>query len=576
MDKKTRNISTSEFERVAVQNGYEFFTAEEVASYYREGIQKSMKGELSQAEKDEFVGDVRGLQKAICMDENGNAVTYYYRKSQIKWNVAADGTILKGIAGEYADTAENRKLNRVGKAFIGNVELIKSLYSDEQGIKDSTLASRALSIKKSVVNLVSAARQRGDEDFYKSIQEAVHAYMTEYGEVLDEAQGVIKAQDFQDVLEDVIDAQDDLATIVKARAGRYADTAENRRLHRVGQEYGSKKQEEAEEGKPAADEKKEGGAASRSTESVKRDISILEENKDRIVAKYGQEAYDKKMEALNAEAKTLGEEEEKRLEEKRADRQDADEEERKKAEKRAKRQERRRARHAAKREAAKKAKEEAKGDDKKKLPEGWKKSIRVIDDEDSWSVALEQAMGDKYYEVFTEDLAQDEDEWFKKMEEMIPKYMSPKQVQSLIDEVGTEAEGEATAEAEEEQKQAERGDVVKRMSDAKVSFGSIDQILREGAENKSGDSGAVRGDIEVDLSGSYNEHAWKSSGRSKPKKTYQLILHTDADAGAFNRGTLTRNQIKGVTLVESNPWEGSYVKIKDVNLDDLPVRADRR
>lgn len=247
MDKKTRNISTSEFERVAVQNGYEFFTAEEVASYYREGIQKSMKGELSQAEKDEFVGDVRGLQKAICMDENGNAVTYYYRKSQIKWNVAADGTILKGIAGVYADTAENRKLNRVGKAFIGNVELIKSLYSDEQGIKDSTLASRALSIKKSVVNLVSAARQRGDENFYKSVQEAVHAYMTEYGEVLDEARGVIKAQDFQDVLEDVIDAQDDLAAIVKARAGRYADTAENRRLHRVGQEYGSKKQEEAEE-----------------------------------------------------------------------------------------------------------------------------------------------------------------------------------------------------------------------------------------------------------------------------------------------------------------------------------------
>lgn len=556
MDKRIENISASEFERVAVQNGYEFFTAEEVASYYREGIRKSIECELSQAEKDEFLNDVRGLQKAICMDEKGNAVKYYYRKSQIEWNVAADGTILKGIAGVYADTAENRKLNRVGKAFVGNVELIKSLYSDKQGIKDSTLASRALSIKKSVVNLVSAARRRGDEDFYKSVQEDISAYMAEYGEVLDEAQGIIKAQDFQDVLEDVIDAQDDLAAIVKARAGRYADTAENRRLHRVGQrygeqkqpkeedfesfadryekeyrkkhsgspiknseiryeaskewdkihslenrrlhrvgqEYGSKKQGEAEEDKPSAREKKEEGAAPRSTESVKRDISILEENKDRIVAKYGQEAYDKKIEALNAEAKTLGEEEEKRLEEKRADRQDADEEERKKAEKRAKRQERRRARHAAKREAAKKAEEEAK----------------------------------------------------------------------------------AKAEAEETQKQAEREDVVKRMSDAKVSFGSIDQILREGAENKSGDSGAVRGDIEVDLSGSYNEHAWKSSGRSKPKKTYQLILHTDADAGAFNRGTLTRNQIKGVTLVESNPWEGSYTKIKDMNLDDLPVRADRK
>lgn len=121
-----------------------------------------------------------------------------------------------------------------------------------------------------------------------------------------------------------------------------------------------------------------------------------------------------------------------------------------------------------------------------------------------------------------------------------------------------------------------REDIVNRMSDAKVSFGSIEDVLKEGARSKSGDSGAVKGDIEVDLSGSYNDHAWKSSGRSKPKKTYQLILHTDADVGAFNRGTLTRDQIKGVTLVESNPWEGFYVKIKDMDLDDLPVRADRK
>lgn len=119
-------------------------------------------------------------------------------------------------------------------------------------------------------------------------------------------------------------------------------------------------------------------------------------------------------------------------------------------------------------------------------------------------------------------------------------------------------------------------DIVNRMSDAKVSFGSIEQILKEGAEKKSGDSGAYRGDIEIDLSGSYNDYAWKSSGRSKPKKTYQLVLHTDADAGSFNRGTLTRDQIKGATLVESNPWEGFYTKIKDVDLDDLPVRVDRK
>jgi len=127
-------------------------------------------------------------------------------------------------------------------------------------------------------------------------------------------------------------------------------------------------------------------------------------------------------------------------------------------------------------------------------------------------------------------------------------------------------------------------DIVKRMSDAKVSFGSIEDVLREGARSKSGDSGAYVGDIEVDLSGSYNEHAWNSSGRNKPKKTYQLIIHTKKIDGvdnfgivrAFNDGTLTRDQIESVTLAESNPWEGYWTKIREVDLDDMPVKADRK
>lgn len=46
--------------------------------------------------------------------------------------------------------------------------------------------------------------------------------------------------------------------IEKARSGVYADTAENRKLHRVGQQYGGKKQEDEEHGKPKgkADEPK--------------------------------------------------------------------------------------------------------------------------------------------------------------------------------------------------------------------------------------------------------------------------------------------------------------------------------
>lgn len=242
-------FSKEKFEQVAVENGYEVFTAEDIASYYKDGIQKSLNEQMLENEKKEFVADCMSLAKAILIDDEGKESTVYYRKSQVNWEKAEDGTIMKGVAGVYADTPTNRLLGRVGEAYVPDEEFMKSLENDNE---DS----------------------------------------------------IAKA----------------------ARTGRYADTPENRRLHRVGQPY-----------------------------------------------------------------------------KKRA------------------------------------SKGEAEGDDKK-LPEGWKKSIRVVDDEDFWNSALEEAMGDKYEEVFTEDLAQDEDKWFKKMEEMIPKYMSPKQVQSLIDEVGTETE----------------------------------------------------------------------------------------------------------------------------------------
>lgn len=256
-------FSKEKFEQIAAENGYEVFTAEDIASYYKDGIQKSLNEQMSENEKKEFVADCMSLAKAILVDGEGKESTVYYRKSQVNWEKAEDGTIMKGVAGVYADTPTNRLLGRVGEAYVPDEEFMKSLENDTEN-------------------------------------------------------SIAKA----------------------ARTGRYADTPENRRLHRVGQPYKKR------EGK--------GGA----------------EGDDRKPAGKG----------------------------------------------------------------------EKKGGSDKKLPEGWKKSIRVVDDEDSWNSALEEAMGDKYEEVFTEDLAQDEDKWFKKMEEMIPKYMSPKQVQTLIDEVGTETE----------------------------------------------------------------------------------------------------------------------------------------
>ena len=68
MEKK---ISLATFEQVAADNGYEVFTAEEVAAYYKDGLQKSMKNELTSDEKELFAADIAFLQKAICIDENG-------------------------------------------------------------------------------------------------------------------------------------------------------------------------------------------------------------------------------------------------------------------------------------------------------------------------------------------------------------------------------------------------------------------------------------------------------------------------------------------------------------------------
>lgn len=118
------------FEQLSAENGYEVFTPDQIASYYKEGIQKSMSNEMSEAEKKEFVADCMYLSKAVLVDKDGAESTVYFRKSQIDWERAEDGTIMKGVAGVYADTPNNRLLGRVGEAYIPDEEFMKSLDND--------------------------------------------------------------------------------------------------------------------------------------------------------------------------------------------------------------------------------------------------------------------------------------------------------------------------------------------------------------------------------------------------------------------------------------------------------------
>lgn len=139
MENKGKKVSLQLFEETARNNGYEVFTPDEVASYYKEGIMKSRANELTAEEKEAFVADVMYLQKAVCADEEGKDVIRFYRPKQVEWETAADGTVMKGLEGVYLDTPENRRLNRVGQAYSPTADFLKSLTGDES--KDDIIKS---------------------------------------------------------------------------------------------------------------------------------------------------------------------------------------------------------------------------------------------------------------------------------------------------------------------------------------------------------------------------------------------------------------------------------------------------
>lgn len=128
-----KKILLSTFNETAEKNNFEVFSADEVASYYKEGLMKSMNNQLNKAEKDEFVTTIKFLNKAVCIDESGNEVTLYFRKSQVQFDTDKNGDIMKSMTGTYTDTPENRALNRVGKEYAPTDDFEKSLMDIIKG-----------------------------------------------------------------------------------------------------------------------------------------------------------------------------------------------------------------------------------------------------------------------------------------------------------------------------------------------------------------------------------------------------------------------------------------------------------
>lgn len=448
-------VPIEKFREVAILNGYEVFDEAQVADYAKDAMMKSRVGVLSQKDKDEFAVEMAGLMKAICTKEDGSQCTLYYRKPLVDWKIDGNGVVMKGIAGTYTDTPENRKLDRVGQAYVSSPDVIKSIYGVKDDVEEGTvnaeMVEQASSIRKSCAVLAADADRRLalgeiDEELCKSVKTEVGMYLTSWGDTLNECCDVVKSEDLSDVREDLADAGAAFVDIVKAAHGRYADNAKNRRLHRVGQEYGKAAQEKDKDGKKqGAADGESGEKPSRNGDSVKRDISILEENKDKIVEKYGQEAYDKKIETLKKEGDDYEQKETVKQLKDRADKQDAEEEERKKVEKRAKRQERRRARHTAKREAAKKAKEEAEAkaeaeknessaeeiaEKVKQFPKGWERKANG-DDSDRWAAVLEDKMSPEEFDALYDE-NKSKKQWKKDWTDAIAKYLSVDEVKELM------------------------------------------------------------------------------------------------------------------------------------------------
>jgi len=91
---------------------------------------------------------------------------------------------------------------------------------------------------------------------------------------------------------------------MKARHGRYADTPENRRLHRVGQEYGHAAKEDPEAAKKSG-KGEEAKEEKRTFDTARKELSSVLSHKDEFIQKYGEDEYNKRVGALVAEAKTL-------------------------------------------------------------------------------------------------------------------------------------------------------------------------------------------------------------------------------------------------------------------------------
>lgn len=112
-------MTRKEFFEQVNKNDWEIYTPDQIASF--------VKGEVfnkSLSEEDRKVAAVvyASLKKQEVINEDMTKSIFYYRESQVEWDKAEDGTLMKARSGVYKDTPTNRRLERVGQRLTSGKE----------------------------------------------------------------------------------------------------------------------------------------------------------------------------------------------------------------------------------------------------------------------------------------------------------------------------------------------------------------------------------------------------------------------------------------------------------------------
>src|SRR6056297_663870 len=135
-------IARKDFDRICLLKGYETFTEKQItglSNHIKGIIEKSSREQLSPDEVQSihaYNEDLPELKKALVLNDDMTREVVYYRERQVIFDdsieKSEDGEIIKARSGVYANTAQNRKLGRVGQKYGGlKKEDIKEIKEKE-------------------------------------------------------------------------------------------------------------------------------------------------------------------------------------------------------------------------------------------------------------------------------------------------------------------------------------------------------------------------------------------------------------------------------------------------------------